>query len=304
MSNSGEGQKGTSSQQNRVQVPEYLRPAYEQAAGTATRALSSAEELSGGPLVAGLNADQNAGIQQARDVAGGAGGYIPAYQDMLKETAGGRSLESFLDPTAFASLSNTAGGSGFGSSLPPEVLAALTGTASGSNLYGGAGFDAAVKAAVNSATPHIASAFGGTRGGLSGSLARQAVGDTAVDTFASRVGDERRNQLAASGLLADVGSGEASRRNTAAGLLANLSGDERNRQEAAGRSLPGAGLISSDILSQIGGAQQQQSQAELSAPLDAQLKLLSAALGFDLTKLLGADADKQFQQIGLGFGDA
>ena len=298
----GSASKGEKSSATQVQIPGYLQPLFRQGAGVAGGALSEVQRLAGQDLTAPFNADQNAAFQQARDVAGGAGGFIPEFQQLLQDTAGGRSVQSFLDPTAYNALSSSAGGTGFGSSLPPEVLAALQASAGGSNLYGGQGFNEAVQASVQQALPGISSAFGGTRGGLSGSSARQAVGDTAVNTFASQYAQERQNQLNASGLLANVGESERDSRLRSAGLLGQFGNDERGRQEQAGRDLPGAGLLPSNILNQIGGQQQEQRQRQLRAPLDQQLQLWAAALGLDLNDLLGESTDQDFSQVTLGFG--
>lgn len=297
-----QGTKGESSTTQNVQIPDFLRPLFEQGAGAAGRTLSTAEGLTGGDLVAGFDPLQEQAFGQAEDVAGGAGGFIPTLQNLLLETARGQDVSSFLPESAFSALSGAAGGGGgIESLLPPEALAALTSTAGGDFLFGGEGIDAAVNAAVRSATPQIASAFGGTTGGLSGGLARQAVGDTAVDAFARQFGAERNRQLSAASRLADIQGTERGRGLSAAGLLGGFGSEERDRQLAAGERLPGAGLLSSNILSDIGGRRQDLEQRRLSAPLDATLELLRTIFGgIDFEQLLGLTQDRDFTEITAG----
>ena len=115
----------------------------------------------------------------------------------------------------------------------------------------------------------------------------------------------RRDQtgLQAGGLLADFESGERNRGLEASGLLAGLSDSERSRALAALDRLPEAGLLDSNLLSQIGDAQQDQDQRELSAPIDFQQILLAAARsGLPIESLLGENIRGRQRGFSLGFG--
>ena len=282
-------QSGSQTSNTEVQIPQFLRPLFEQGSGAAQRTLGNVERLAGGDVVAGFDPLQEQAFQSAQDVAGGAGGFIPQWQQLLQDTAGGTDVSSFLPQSSFDALSGAAGGGGgLEGSIPPESLEALLSSARGDFLAGGEGFDAAVNSAVQAATPQIASAFGSTRGGLSGALAKQAVGDTAVNAFASQYGNERNRQLSAAELLANLQGRDKDRATSAAGLLGNFGDRERDRQLSAGSQLPRAGLLSSDILSDVGGARQTQAQRELTGPLDTQMNLFQAITqGLDFEQLLG-----------------
>jgi hypothetical protein len=194
-----EGSKGKSKQKNRVQIPEWMMPFVQQSLGTASTALGGLEnQIVNRDLVADFTPEQMQGFQQALDIAGGGGGFLPAAQQAFMGAAQG------------------------GSTLDPAVQQQYQDTLGGKYLYGGEGFDAAVQAAVNAATPQIASAFGGSAGGLSGGLARQAVGDTAVDAFARQYGQERMNQMAAASNFGQFNQADAARQLQAAGQLPGL----------------------------------------------------------------------------------
>ena len=237
----------------------------------------------------------------------------------------------FLDQSALGALQGASQVTGLDQFIPQNALSGLNQlatndpsnqgintlqkTASGDFLSGGQGFDAAVQAAVNSATPHIASAFGGTAGGLSGGLARQAVGDTAIDAFASQFGQERKNQLNAAGALnqntlqgssalAGLGGDERSRGLSSAGQLAGLTGqlnnsDQQRALQAAGQ-LPNIGLAGSNILQGVGDQLQGQEQSEIEGPIAGFQQLLQYALGgLPISDLLGSKtsgSSKTFSQ--------
>lgn len=76
------------------------------------------------------------------------------------------------------------------------------------------------------------------------------------------------------GGLADAALGQAQ-----ADAFASLFNAERSRQQQAAQALPSIALAPFNLLSGIGGQQQQQAQAEISAPIAAQQGLLGAALG-------------------------
>ena len=328
-----EGSKGSAKQKSKVRVPKYLQPFIQQATGAAGTGLGGLEELLGGgqDLVADLNQTQLQGLGQAADVAGGAGGFLPQAQQTFMNQAQGNDVSSFLDPSALGALQGASQGTGLDQFIPQNALSGLNQlatndpsnqgintlqqTAGGDFLHGGQGFEAAVQAAVNSATPHIASAFGGTAGGLSGGLARQAVGDTAVDAFASQFGQERKNQLNAAGALnqntlqgssalAGLGGDERSRGLGSAGQLAGLTGqlnnsDQQRALQAAGQ-LPNIGLAGSNILQGVGDQLQGQEQSEIEGPIAGFQQLLQSALGgLPISDLLGSKtsgSSKTFSQ--------
>lgn len=309
-----EGSKGKSKSKSKVRIPKFLRPFMEQSLGIASGALDKLEEAGSGDLVADLNDLQQAGLGQAIDVAQGAGGFLPTAQQTFMNAAQGFNAEDAFDPTALSAMRRASEGQGLDSFIPQNALAglntlaagnvnapgneALRQTAAGDFLFGGQGFDQAVQAAVNAASPQIASAFGGTQGGLSGSSAKQAVGQSAIDAFASQFGQERQNQLnaanalnaqqlqamlAGSSGLAGLGGDERSRQLATAGQLAGLTGEFTNqdlmrRLQAAGQ-LPQLGLASSNIFQDVGNILQGQAQREISAPIDFQTNLFQTALG-------------------------
>jgi len=319
---SGEAGKGESEQSQRVQIPDFLQPFLQQLTSGGSAAFSNLAQQSN--FVAPQTQDQLQGQQQARDIAGGAGGFLPTAQNQFLQTAEGRDLQSLLDPQAFANLTGAAGGQGLESFVPQGALSTLQGasqipqeaedalraTAGGDFLFGGSGFDQAVQAAQRSATPGIISGFGGRNSGLGGVAANQA----GVDAFARQFGQERANQLGASqflsgrgtgaaGQLAQLGNFQANRGQGASQFLGQLSDSERNRAMAAAGQLPGAGLAGSNILQNIGRENQQFGQFGIDRPQQAQYQLLQAALqGLNIPALLGQDVTGEQSQIGFGFG--
>lgn len=150
-----------------------------------------------------------------------------------------------------------------GGGFIPAAQEGLLATARGDNLYGSPGFNAAVDASIRAARPYILSNFGHA-GGRPGGLANVAIQQSASDAFA------------------------------------RLFDTERNRQQAAQLALPGAGLLPSDILTNIGGARQQQTQREQLSPIEAINILLDAsrAGGINLNALLGSTATSTQEGIG------
>jgi hypothetical protein len=172
----------------------------------------------------------------------------------LQDLAGGNLVAPFTaDQLSAFDLARS-----FGTSAPYTTgLNTLQETAAGDYLFGGPGFDAAVNAAVNAATPGILSTFGAAGRGTGG-LAQTAIAQSAIDAFANQYGQERERQL------------------------------------AAANALPQFALTPIDLLLQTGGMQQQQAQNEISAPFSAQQALLNAALsGLPITSLLGTDTTQQ-----------
>lgn len=291
-------------------VPEFLRPFMGQSSAVAGNTLSRLSHmLTHDDLVADFNPTQQAAFDR---ITGEAleGEFIPAAQNTFLQAAQGQGL-NFLPPELRESLSGF-GGINFlpgaarsaltqgasTSGLPQEQLEQLQRTAGGDFLMGGEGFDAAVNAAVRQAQPHILSTFGSAGvGGGTGGLAQSAIGQSAIDAFASQFGQERGRQQAAQGTLAQLGladrgqqlqsagllgdfaAGAQGRGLQAGGVLAGLSDAERARQLTAAGQLPGLAFSGLDQLLNVGNLQQGQAQREIGAPITAQQQLLASALG-------------------------
>jgi hypothetical protein len=316
-------------QSDRVQVPAWLQPFFDQGFGLAGDAKDTISSLGNQDNVADLNPDQLAALEGMRNFAGGAGGFIPTAQNTFLDAAQGVGT-GFLDPGLQQRLS----GEGFSLSdyigegrdavnftRTPEAREALMGTARGDYLFGGEGFDAAVDAAVRAAQPHIMSAFGGDAASVNSGLSQHAIGQSAVDAFASQYKGERANQLGAaesleSGGRADrsqyLGFGEAGANRARRGdeLLANMTDAERRRQLGAAGALPDIGLLDQMTRMNIGDILQGQSQRELDRPMEDQLRVLTAMLqGIpNPASFFGNDSDfsqfgvKTSAGIGPGFG--
>lgn len=364
MSSGGAG-KGSSRSSTQVQIPGFLQPLLNQAAGTGQGALGNLSQLlSGNNLVAPFSSAQetaqNLGIEEAlsgesfqtaeNTLLGAAQGtsidqFLPQSAiDALTGAAGGQDLSSFLSPEVLQALTGAAGGDilgrsqleGIQSGIPQESIDALTSTARGDFLSGGQGFDAAVEAAVRAARPGIISTFGRAGGGgATGGLSRTAIGTAGIDAFARQFGQERTNQLGAAnslagltfadrdqqrqiansltginqlglgaaGVLGGFGGDERNRGLSSAGLLGQFGNAERDRAIGAAQLLPDAATADINLLSGIGGQQQAQAQAQIDAPILAQLQLLAAALGgLPIESLLGSNSRGRASQSFVGFG--
>ena len=252
-------------------------PQVNQALGAYSQGLNEFMNLIGGNLVAGFAPEQQQAFAAARDVAGGGGGFLPAAQQALMGAAGGTDISQFMPASAVTSLEQIAQADPF-SQLPPEVAERLTAVAGGRNIYGGEGFQESVDAAVQAALPGISSAFGGTAGGLSGGLARAEVGRSGVLEALRQQGQRRQEQIQAASLLGDIGRAGTDARLRASGLMLGEGSRERDRALSAARDLPGIGLAGANILRDIGGERQQYEQRLIDAPIDAQARLMDAAL--------------------------
>lgn len=234
---------GGSSSTSSVVTPSWLEPFTRKQASVGTGALTKLDDLLSGAgaedLVAGFSPTQREGFDLALSRARGGGGFLPTAQDTILKTAQGVDPSSYVDPTAYGALSDTA---------------------AGKFLYGGEAFQAAVDAASRAGQARVLSTFGRSGRGDSG-LARTAIARNTTDAFASQYGEERAKQLAAAGVLADLG------------------GTERGRQISAAGALPGIATADASILERIGGIEQGQAQRELTAPLSAQESLLAAIGG-------------------------
>jgi hypothetical protein len=278
------GGKGSNKGSNKVTIPKFLEPFIKQSAGVAGGALGNLQ----GQL--NPNADLVAGFDPAQQAAQGLGifralggdGFIPTAQNTAMGIAGGAGS---YDPTnAFSQLESMLGGPG-----NLEGLDTLRATSGGDFLFGGQGFNEAVQAALRAAQPGILSTFGaGGRGGGTGGLAQTAIGTAAVDAFARQFGQERQNQLGAANSLANFGLANFDRSAGIGGLLAGLGGEGLDRRLHAASMLPGLAEADVGLLDRIGGARQSLEQARIDSPINAQLQLLSAALGgLPIESLLG-----------------
>lgn len=221
--------------------------------------------------------------------------------------------------------------------VPQAATDALTQTAQGNFLFGGEGFDQAVQAAMRAARPGILSTFGRAgAGGASSGLAQQAIAQSGIDAFARQFGQERQNQLNAAGNLGQLGLQGQGQQADIAGLaaqlglsgrgqelgaatnLAQIGGDQRLRAAlglgdlglgqsqqrlAAAGQLPGLATADINLLSGIGGQQQDLEQQRIDAPLNAQLQLLNAALGgVPISSLLGQNQSGRTTDFSMAFG--
>lgn len=117
---------------------------------------------------------------------------LPDYLQKLIQGVPGLSMQALQD------LGATTGEY----DVQPSVDA-LTATLGGDYLYGGRGFNQAVDAAVRHAMPGISSVFGQARRGGSG-LYNAAIGQAAIDEFASLFGDERNRMMSAATALPTI----------------------------------------------------------------------------------------------------
>lgn len=309
--------KGKSQSQSTVNMPDWLQPFVQQSTGTASSALQRLQQLSGQDTVADLTDEQLAGLDAMRGLVGS--DFYTTAQNTFMNAAQGQGT-GFMDPALVRQLSGEdfdlnsfvnqmRDATGFTNNQIAQD--ALERTAAGDYLYGGDAFDAALQASINSALPQVASAFGGSVGGVGSGLASTAVNQAALDAFASQYGQERARQLGAAESLQNAGiSDRAAYMNAAnnqmnrnlAGqeILAGISDSERQRQMAAAAALPDIGMLDANTQMQIGEYLQNQQQNEMNAPLQNQLQLLMAALQGpgSYAPYLGQDSWERFRNKG------
>lgn len=98
------------------------------------------------------------------------------------------------------------------------------------------------------------------------------------------------SELAGATTLAGLSDSQQGRSLSAANLLADIGRTERGNQLDAATLLPSIGTADLDLLNAIGSDQQQLEQAFLTAPINAQLQILGAALGgLPISSLLGSN---------------
>lgn len=305
-------QRELSREQMRVAVPDFLRPLLDQFIGAqAGLTQNVATNAQRGDRVPYLTPDQTMAESMARRFATGEDGSLSTVQDFFGDAMSGQGLQDFSDPAALNRMYQSIAGVGLNQQLPGGGAYALEGTARGDNLYGGPGFDASVKAAVDAALPSISSAFGGTRGGLSGALAKESVGRAGVNEALRYQDNEKSRQLAAQDLLGRL-TGETRRESLgAAGNLLDMSNRERDRSFTAASALPSLSMLGPEILSRYGATRFENEAARRRQPFDDQLQALAVMqrnfpwqtlLGQDRTGETTADAESSSKGSSLGFG--
>ena len=130
----GAGSKKKSRSQTRVQIPDFLRPFFDQSTSVAGSALGNLQSAIGGDVVAGFAPDQLEAFDLARQRASGAGGFIPTAQQQLLNTARGLSIDSFLPGTAIDALTGSAAGGDLQGLFPQSAFESLSRTADGGLL--------------------------------------------------------------------------------------------------------------------------------------------------------------------------
>jgi hypothetical protein len=306
---SGKGEEQSRELQRiRAFIPPELRDALSTMIGGQTGLTAAvATNAQRGDRIPGLNMDEGTAEMMARKFATGADGTLPMVQSFFGDAVSGQGLQDFSDPAALNRMYQSIAGVGLGEQLPGGAADALQGIAAGDNLYGGEGFDASVKAAVDAALPGISSAFGATRGGLSGALAKESVGRAGVNEALRYQNAEKARQLNAQSLLGNL-TGNARRESLgAAGSLLDMSGRERDRSFAAAEALPQLGMLGPTVLSSFGEKRRMNEQMRRQQPYEDLLRGLQALQGnFRLETLLGQDregtADSSSKESSKGIG--
>jgi hypothetical protein len=115
-----------------------------------------------------------------------------------------------------------------------------------------------------------------------------------------------RQSLNEANLLGSLFQNQDQMNMNAASLLSNLGMNERGNQLEAAMQLPAVGTTGIDLLNAIGGEQQDLQQLFMSAPIDAQLQLLQAAMGgVPISNLLGEKTKNRARkfEVSSGWGD-
>ena len=246
-------------------------------------------------------------ISSLTDAAGAA---LPPQISALLSLVGGGSgealpgtLENLMQPGAVdAGSTDALRGVLEGEVIPATSREALEGTARGDFLFGGEGFDQAVDAALRRANPEIISMFGSAgAGGATGGLAQAAVGQAAVDAFASQFGQERGRQLDAADRLARLQLAGEGQDINAASILAELGLAEGDQRLGAARTLGDLELGTAGLLGELDLADRD-SRTRAAAALgglsldEAEQELSAAGL---LGDLIGAERGRELSATGL-----
>lgn len=269
-------------------------------------------------LVAGFNPNQVAGQNLAISQATNPNGPVATSQGALTDIAKGdwitqnsqQATQNIMNGATNPNLEGVDFSQLQGFADNPYQLSstaqnALDSSAAGGGQYGTAGFDEAVQASIRAARPSILSGFAqGGSGAVKSGLAQTAMQQAASDSFARLYGDERNRQLASANALGQFGLSSQGLAQDAAGQvvqgnlaqrsqdiqqqalrnqmamgMGTLLGSERDRQLQASNSLPGVGLLGSDVLRDVGAEQRNLAQSQLTAPLTAQQMLMDASGG-------------------------
>lgn len=300
--------------------PAYLQPFLNESVNYSRGALGALGDTLSRPnaLISPFNPNQLESQAAAANIARGAGGYLDQANNVLSEVADGSDIEQLFNRGQNL-MENGAGRQQLGQFQTQNAgnqigINALQGTAAGDNLYGGAGFNAAIDASMRRAMPQIASTFSRAgSGGLKSGLAQTAIEQAHADAFAGQYGQERSNQLNASNSLNSLALGNRGFQQDAASRLLGadqqagntqlqLANADRGRQVNAAQLLPQFGLMGSDILGSVGQQQQNQDTAQRQAGVDQYQKLMEYSFGnFNPTSLMGSSSSQPvYQNRGAG----
>ena len=305
---------------SQVLPPAYLQPLLNESVNYGRGALGALGNTLNQPnaLISPFNDVQLESMDRAAAFARNPSGDLAQSQNVLREISDGSDIEALFGRgqnlmesgagrQQLGQFANTQAGNQVG-------INALQGTAAGDNLYGGAGFNAAIDASMRRAMPQIASTFSRSgSGGLKSGLAQTAIEQAHADAFAGQYGQERSNQLNAANSLNSLALGQRGQQTDAAGRLLGadmqagntqlqMANADRSRQMQAAQQLPQYGLMGSDILGSIGAQQQNQDTAQRQAGVDQYQKLMEYSFGqFNPASLMGqAQSQPVYQNRGSG----
>lgn len=219
------GKKGGNSQPQQVTsktqplIPPELAPYIKDSmriGNTALRRYASDFASGAADLVKDFNPFETQAHGIIADRAGGAGGFMPAFE-------GG-----WLDMAKTGALS---GLGGYGT---------LKSLSDGDYLHGGAGFNAAMDAAGRDVQQRVNSIFGGNRGGTSSGLAQTAMAQGLSDSFAGLYGQNMQQMAGAASELFRTGADRTGKglsmlpevMNFQPGVLSQLGGSIRGLEQA------------------------------------------------------------------------
>jgi hypothetical protein len=140
-------------------------------------------------------------------------------------------------------------------------------------------------------------------GGVLGQLGLADTGQQGdfAETLASLGLSQGNQELSGLNSLATLFGDERGRQLGSAELLAGFGENERTNQLNAAQMLPGLATADLDLLESIGLSRQNQNQRQISAPIEAQLQLLMAAMGVpsSMAPFLGSGtSNRSFSQYG------
>ena len=305
---------------SQVLPPAYLQPLLNESVNYGRGALGALGNTLNQPnaLISPFNDVQLESMDQAAAFARNPSGDLAQSQNVLREISDGSDIQALFGRGQNL-MENGAGRQQLGQFANTQAgnqvgINALQGTAAGDNLYGGAGFNAAIDASMRRAMPQIASTFSRSgSGGFKSGLAQTAIEQAHADAFAGQYGQERSNQLNAANSLNSMALANRGMQTDAAGRLLGadmqaghtqlqMADSDRSRQMQAAQQLPQYGLMGSDILGSIGLQQQNQDTAQRQAGVDQYQKLMEYSFGqFNPASLMGqASSQPVYQNRGAG----